>query len=163
MLETILARHDAVEFALSDTRLSADLREILRKAPDMDRALSRLALDRAGPRDLTAIRAGLAQALSIHSAIQTKDLPELWSKATDALLGHDDLVSLLDDALIAEPPMFARDGGFIASGYHSELDEARQLRDEGRSVVASMQAEYIELCGVQSLKIKHNNVLGYFI
>lgn len=163
MLETILARHDAVEFALSDSRLSADLREILRKAPDMDRALSRLALDRAGPRDLTAIRAGLAQALSIHSAIQTKDLPELWSKATDALLGHDDLVRLLDDALIAEPPIFARDGGFIASGYHSELDEARQLRDEGRSVVASMQSEYIELCGVQSLKIKHNNVLGYFI
>ncbi len=57
----------------------------------------------------------------------------------------------------------ARDGGFIAAGYDDDLDEARKLRDEGRGVIAGMQADYASAAGIQSLKIKHNNVLGYFI
>ena len=56
-----------------------------------------------------------------------------------------------------------RDGGFVAPGYDSDLDEARQLRDEGRGVIARMQGDYITQTGIPSLKIKHNNVLGYFI
>tara|TARA_R110001599_G_scaffold148536_2_gene332248 strand:- start:333 stop:1760 length:1428 start_codon:yes stop_codon:yes gene_type:complete len=75
----------------------------------------------------------------------------------------DDLIDLLDDALVAEPPLLARDGGFIAPGYDADLDEARTLRDEGRSVIAAMQQEFAKVTGISSLKIKHNNVLGYFI
>ncbi|MEL7089160.1 MAG: DNA mismatch repair protein MutS, partial [Planctomycetota bacterium] len=66
-------------------------------------------------------------------------------------------------ALVAEPPLLARDGGFIAEGHDGELDEARHLRDEGRGVIASLQAQYAEVAGISSLKVKHNNVLGYFI
>ena len=73
------------------------------------------------------------------------------------------LIDLLDDALIAEPPLLVRDGGFIAQGYREELDEVRKLRDEGRSVVAGMQAQFVTDTGISTLKIKHNNVLGYFI
>ena len=73
------------------------------------------------------------------------------------------LLDALDTALVAEPPLLARDGGFIAPGHDADLDEARRLRDEGRSVIAAMQAEYAEATGIASLKIKHNNVLGYFI
>ncbi|MCZ8133593.1 MAG: DNA mismatch repair protein MutS, partial [Rhodobacteraceae bacterium] len=80
-----------------------------------------------------------------------------------ALVGHEALVDLLDQALVAEPPLLARDGGFIAPGYDEELDQARRLRDEGRGVIAAMQADFIAATGIQSLKIKHNNVLGYFI
>ena len=65
--------------------------------------------------------------------------------------------------LVAEPPLLARDGGFVASGVDEALDEARELRDEGRGVIARMQAEYASETGIPSLKIKHNNVLGYFI
>jgi DNA mismatch repair protein MutS len=79
------------------------------------------------------------------------------------MTGHDDLVALLDAALVDGPPLLARDGGFIAVGHDPDLDEARKLRDAGRSVIAGMQADYAALSGVQSLKIKHNNVLGYFI
>ncbi|CAM5307831.1 DNA mismatch repair protein MutS [Frigidibacter albus] len=64
---------------------------------------------------------------------------------------------------MAEPPLLVRDGGFIAPGHDAELDETRALRDEGRGVIARMQAEYIEQTGIAALKIKHNNVLGYFI
>ncbi len=159
----IKERLDAVEFGLTEGRLSADLRDMMRKVPDLDRALSRLALDRAGPRDLAAMRNGLQQAEDIARRLTGADLPILLQEAVRGLTGHDVLSDLLDAALVAEPPLLIRDGGFIASGYDPELDEARKLRDEGRGVIASMQSDYSAQTGIQSLKIKHNNVLGYFV
>ncbi len=159
-LALIGARHDALEYAFRERRFRTDLRDALRNVPDLDRALSRLALDRGGPRDLAAIRNGLTAA---EGLTPPDDLPKPLSDAFEALKGHDALVNLLDDALVAEPPLLARDGGFIAPDYDGELDEARVLRDEGRGVVAGLQKAYAEKTGVSSLKIKHNNVLGYFI
>ncbi|WP_298499321.1 DNA mismatch repair protein MutS [uncultured Maritimibacter sp.] len=161
-LSTIHDRLAAVEAMIEAPRLRANLREALRNVPDIDRALSRLALDRGGPRDLAAIRNGLAAAADIAAAIP-EDAPDLLAHARQSLTGHDDLVDLLDRALIAEPPLLTRDGGFIAAGYDDNLDEARKLRDQGRGVIAGMQADFIEATGITSLKIKHNNVLGYFI
>ena len=159
-LAIITARQDAVAFMLDQTRLCDDIRDALRGTHDLDRALSRLALDRGGPRDMAAIRNTMAQAarLPVHH-----NMPPLLADVARDLAGHDVLVALLDAALIAEPPLLARDGGFIAAGYDAELDEARKLRDEGRSVIAGMQADFIAQTGITSLKIKHNNVLGYFI
>ena len=161
-LSVIAARLEAVRFLHEAEALRGTLRAELRRVPDMDRALSRLALDRGGPRDLVAIRAGLEGALRI-SGLLVVGVPPLLAKAAEALVGHDALTVLLDRALVAEPPLLVRDGGFVAEGYDAELDETRRLRDEGRGVVAGMQADYIAQTGVQSLKIKHNNVLGYFI
>ncbi len=162
-LDIIHARLDAVSFAAEDNLIASDLREALRKTPDLDRALSRLSLDRGGPRDLAAIRNGLTQAAAIAEICEAQDLPVLLSTALQNLVGFDDLLSLLDQALVTEPPLLARDGGFIAPGFDPELDEARTLRDEGRSVIAGFQQKYAEHTGITSLKIKHNNVLGYFI
>ncbi|MGB5869356.1 MAG: DNA mismatch repair protein MutS [Albidovulum sp.] len=162
-LAEIHGRLEAVRYLVGASRLAEALRSDLRKAPDMDRALSRLALDRGGPRDLTAIRAGLKEAGQIAARLTFPDLPARLARATEALTGHDDLVAYFEAALLAEPPLLARDGGFIAPGHNADLDEARQLRDEGRAVIARMQAEFIAMTGVQSLKIKHNNVLGYFV
>ncbi|MCI5086595.1 MAG: DNA mismatch repair protein MutS [Rhodovulum sp.] len=161
-LSVIHPRLAAVSYMVDQSGTCSTLRDHLRKAPDMDRALSRLALERGGPRDLTAIRNGLEQALLIAAAMPA-DAPDLMQQAITDLGGHDELLDLLDNALVAEPPLLTRDGGFIAPGYHDELDEARTLRDEGRGVIASMQAEYAEITGISSLKVKHNNVLGYFI
>jgi DNA mismatch repair protein MutS len=161
-LEVIQDRLDAVSFALDQSLLRHDLRNALRKVPDLDRALSRLSLDRGGPRDLAAVRNALEQAGAIADMLPA-DLPGLLAGAAQALVGHDNLLDLLDQALIAEPPLLARDGGFIAAGFDEELDDCRRLRDEGRGVIAAMQAEYIAETGIQSLKIKHNNVLGYFV
>ncbi len=159
-LPTIHARLDAVTWSVeTDT---VPLREALRRVPDMDRALSRIALDRGGPRDLAAIRNALTQAESL-STMLSDDLPEVLTQSAAALQGHGDLLDLLDSALIAEPPLLTRDGGFVATGYDAPLDEARTLRDEGRGVIAGLQRDYAAETGIQSLKIKHNNVLGYFI
>lgn len=163
VLEVIQERQDAVAFAVEQARFCNDLREALRRVPDLDRALSRLGVDRGGPRDLAAIRNGLTQADRIAAFMKSMDLPDLMARVVGDLSGHDALLALLDQSLVAEPPLLARDGGFIAEGYDEELDEARRLRDEGRGVIAGMQADYVELTGIQSLKVKHNNVLGYFV
>ncbi len=160
-LPVIHARLEAVRYLCAAPILREELRHALRRCPDIDRALSRLALDRGGPRDLAAIRAGLEVATDLLQRLQTA--PPLLQQSVAALGGHQDLVEYLSQALVAEPPLFARDGGFVAALHDAELDETRALRDEGRGVIGRMQAQYIEQTGIQSLKIKHNNVLGYFI
>jgi len=160
-LATIAERQAALGHLLAAPSLRGALREAMRRVPDMDRALSRLALDRDGPRDLTAIRAGLEQAGQIGMLLT--QAPPLLAQAAVALAGHEALVGLLSRALVAEPPLLTRDGGFIAAGFDAELDETRALRDEGRGVIARMQAEYAATVGIPGLRIKHNNVLGYFI
>ena len=161
-LSVIEERQESIAYLVEKTRLAADLREGLRGVHDLDRALARLALGRGGPRDMTAIRNTIAQAETLLGALPD-ELPRELLMAKAALDGHDGLLTLLDEALVAEPPLLARDGGFVAPQFDEALDEARKLRDEGRSVVAAMQAEFIELSGISALKIKHNNVLGYFI
>ena len=162
-LDILKDRQDAVQSMLEASSMRMALRDSLKKVPDLDRALSRIALDRCGPRDLAAICNGLSQADDIHATHGGQSYPKVFSEAFASLQGHQELIDLLDHAVVADPPLLARDGGFIAPKYDAELDETRKLRDEGRSIIAQMQKDYIDQTGIQSLKIKHNNVLGYFI
>ena len=162
-LDVIQNRLAAIDFMVEQRQIGGDTRDALRRVPDIDRALSRLSIDRAGPRDLAAIRNALAQAGDIATILTDQDLPQLLAQSGADLTGHDDLLDLLDQAIVAEPPLLTRDGGFIAPGYDEELDDARKLRDEGRGVIAQMQVDYAEKTGITALKIKHNNVLGYFV
>ena len=161
-LPVIHERLDAVSWAMNSP-LDDGIKEALRSVPDMERALSRLALGRGGPRDLNAIRATLSQAGGINTQLANEALPDLLSRCKDSLIGQETLLDMLDEALVAEPPLLIRDGGFVAPGYDAQLDSLRELRDEGRGVIARMQREFIEETGITSLKVKHNNVLGYFI
>lgn len=163
ILSVVRERLDAVTWVSDDIKQRAAMRDQLRKVPDLDRALSRLSLDRGGPRDLAAIRNALVQAEMLRDTLNGAELPDLVTSALNAMAGHSDLINRLEAALITEPPLLARDGGFIAVGVDAELDEVRQLRDEGRGIIAKMQAEFVSNTGISSLKIKHNNVLGYFI
>ncbi|MEL6957412.1 MAG: DNA mismatch repair protein MutS, partial [Pseudomonadota bacterium] len=161
-LHAIHARHNAIEWIMGQGVLVQNLSDRLKEVPDLDRALSRLSLDRGGPRDIAAIRDAIIQAEAI-SALLPDELPDVLNAASIDLSGQTELLDLLDTALVAEPPLLVRDGGFIAAGYNSELDDFRQLRDDGRSVIAGLQGRYADLSGVASLKVKHNNVLGYFV
>ncbi len=168
-VETIRARHDAVAFFRDEDRLCETCRDDLSRLPDMARALSRLSLERGGPRDLIAIRQGLVSARDIASRLGATDhLPKEIDEAMRALEARDNggfatLITTLREALQPEAPMLARDGGFIAKGFDPGLDAVRALRDDSRRVIANLEAQYREETGVKSLKIKHNNVLGYFI
>jgi len=162
-LAQIHARHAAVAALVDNEALRRDLRDLLRNTPDIERALSRVGLGRGGPRDLGALRSGLGRAADLANRAEQVELPEVLSQAEADLQGHDALQAELEAALVADPPLLLRDGGVIATSYNSELDETRALRDEGRGVIAGLQAQYADQTGVTSLKIKHNNVLGYFI
>ena len=170
--QAIEARLDTVGHFVALERLRQDAREILKRIPDLERALSRLALDRGGPRDLAAVRDALSATGEVRELLTRKDAsmaamaddPPEGIRAIDTDLGyHPALVDRFARALLAEPPLLARDGGFVAPGYAPELDQLRTLRDESRRLIANLQNRYVKESGISALKIRHNNVLGYFI
>jgi DNA mismatch repair protein MutS len=163
--EAIGRRLDAVAALVTDAAARNDIRAQLRSVPDLARALSRLVVGRGGPRDLAAIRDGLAGASELARRLDAMvEATEEIAEAIVALRRPDPaIVGQLAAALADELPAFKRDGGFIRPGLDAALDEARALRDESRRVIAALQARYAEDTGVRSLRIRHNNVLGYFI
>ena len=168
--EEIEARLDAVSWFADDRDTVETVRSSLKAAPDLERARTRLRLGRGGPRDLVAIGRALVaahEAASRLTALGTV-LPSRISDATQALnLNKDaslaELSRDLETALSENPPTLARDGGFIAQGWDAALDEARGLRDDSRQIIAALQARYADDTGISALKIKFNNVLGYFV
>jgi len=163
VIDTIKNRQQSVAFMKENASLCDDIRGELRKMPDLDRSLSRLALGRGGPRDLGAIRTGLLQVSVFHRLLNLPDLPPDIHENLTALGGFATLAAHLERALSNDLPLLVRDGGVVAPEFDDELDDMRRLRDEGRGVIATYQAEYTKITGINSLKIKHNNVLGYFI
>ncbi|MBX2833611.1 MAG: DNA mismatch repair protein MutS [Micavibrio sp.] len=166
-IDTINARLNRIEYFNHETTLTTRLKELLKSVPDMERALSRISLGRGGPRDLCMIRDGLIISELIRALFQGSGQPP--SALTDlicdlkSLPQIDELQDTLKCALDESPPMLARDGGFIARGFHAPLDELKTLRDESRKLIAQLQGKYQKDTGIDTLKIKFNNVLGYFI
>ncbi len=164
--ERIAARADAVQYLVDQGDLRAAVRETLRRGPDVMRALSRLTVGRGGPRDLAAVRQGLETAGRLRAVLNEARFqppPEAVRRAGEDLGVHHVLVDRLTRALLPELPAHARDGGFIAPGYAPQLDELRGLRDESRRLIANLQGRYVAETGIGSLKIRHNNVLGYYV
>ena len=160
------ARHDEVAFFAGEERLRGEVRKTFAKTPDIERALGRLTVGRGGPRDLAGIRDGLARAGELRAALidaAAAPLPAGVAASARDLGHHGALIDRLARALRPDPPVLVRDGGFIAEGYAPKLDELRALRDESRRLVAGLQARYAAQTGIASLKVRHNNVLGYFV
>ncbi|MEW5704054.1 MAG: DNA mismatch repair protein MutS [Pseudomonadota bacterium] len=165
-VKAIERRLDMVAFFVADPTRRARLREALQGAPDLERALSRLTLGRGGPRDLAAVRDSLAVTADLREVIEkptASGIPMEIAEAVFSLGSHGDLVDRLTRALAPSPPVFSREGGFIAPGYSPELDETVTLRDESRRLIAALQNRYAKATGIPSLKIRHNNILGYYI
>jgi DNA mismatch repair protein MutS len=158
----ILARQDAWDFLLSHGALTDRLRQSLRAAPDLARALARVALKQGTPRDLAAISDGLRIAAELAGLLPA-DLPPLMAGARSVLAALPDLAGYLAGALADPVPARLEDGRAIAPGFDAELDAERSLRDEQRQILARVQLDYAERYGVASLKIKHHAQLGYVI
>ena len=156
----IAARLDEVEELVEAGELRDVARASLRRCPDLGRALSRLALGRGGPRDLLAVAQALEQAQKLREQLAGR--PALAGIAS-ALAPPEGLAAELGRSLVEEPPLLARDGGFVRAGRHDELDELRALRDQGRRHIAGLEERYRRSTGIASLKIRHNNLLGYFV
>ena len=161
-------RLDAVQRLTDAAALRETLRQALKQTPDIARAMARLQFARGGPRDLAAIRDGLRAAKAcadlLGKAKASAGLPaELDAIAASLHRAGGPLAAQLSAALTDEPPHLKRDGGFVRAGYNKELDDALRLRDDSRKVMAALEASYIDQTGIKTLRIRHNNILGYFI
>lgn len=160
----IAERQASVAFLAADHRLREALRLALKGVADMPRALTRLALNRGGPRDLGALRAGFSAAGEAAALFDASEPPAELAGALTAIRALPrTFAETLGRALGEDLPLMKRDGGFVAAGWDGELDAMRALRDHSRQVIAGMERDLIEETGVRSLKIRHNNVLGYYI
>jgi DNA mismatch repair protein MutS len=164
----INARLDAIAYLTTEPRLRHGARDRLRSVPDLARALGRTALQRGGPRDLGAVRdaidAARSLALELGTAAGALGLPrELDRIATMLRDAPAAIAERLNAALADELPINKADGGFIRGGFEARLDEYRALSEGGRQVIAGLQSRYAETTGIKSLKVRHNNVLGYFV
>ncbi|GGJ37043.1 DNA mismatch repair protein MutS [Neoroseomonas lacus] len=161
----IAARHDAVAFLLAAETVRGGLRAALKGAPDMARALARLSLDRFAPRDLGAIREGLARAEAMQAALDdaagVPPIPALVAAARAALRPAESPRAELQRALADPLPARLEDGGLVAAGYDGELDALRTLRDGAREAIAALQMDLAQAWGVASLKIRHHQQFGF--
>jgi DNA mismatch repair protein MutS len=163
-LALLHSRQGSVQYLFDHAELRRSIRTHLSACADMERALSRLCLNRGGPRDLLAILAGLNTAQALSQSISTR--PGLAEGLTDlctALGQHNELRDELTAAIKPDCGLFARDGNFVAEGFLPALDHLRALRDESKRLIAALQQKYAEHTGISSLKIRFNNVLGYYV
>ncbi len=159
-------RLDMVQVFVEDDRLRTAVRAALKRCPDLERAVARISLGRGGPRDLAAIRDGLAITAELRALAADEGVsgaPPGIAEAVRDLGEHGELTGLLGNALALELAPTTRDGGFIANGWRADLDELRRLRDESRKLIAELEARYVAETGVQSLKIRHNTMLGHYV
>jgi len=165
--DDINRRLDVVDWLGTQSVVADAVEARLGGCPDIERALARLTLGRGGPRDLAAIRDGLGRAMALGEDLARAEAeappPSLARDWCRELGDHRSLVNLLSRALGADLPLLARDGGFVAKGFDAALDETRALRDESRRLIAALEREYRDAAKIQNLRIRHNNVLGYFI
>jgi len=160
----IEARLDLVASFEGDSGLRDWLRRQLRALPDIGRALGRLVAGRGSPRDLGQLRDGLDEARRLHDRLaRSPEPPSLLAELLPALIGHGALVDLLSRALVPAPPIDTAQGGYIAEGYDAALDALRATGGEGRRAIAALEARYRSQTGIATLKIRHNNVLGFHI
>jgi len=161
-LEAIVARHDAVEALLKKRHDLDALRGVLGDVKDLERLLARLSSGSGNGRDVRALATSLAQLPALQAALAAHAAPRLGELAA-AIVPQDELVALIERAIVDEPPMAIKEGGVIRQGYHAELDELRAAAHDGKQWIAELQAREIERTGIKSLKIRFNNVFGYFI
>jgi DNA mismatch repair protein MutS len=152
------SRLDAVETFVEDRRSLSAIRSLLSGVRDLERLIGKVDSARANPRDLKALASSLRPIPEIASALRLAD-----SHIRFPLIPQDEIVSLIDRAIAAEPPVLLVDGGFIASGYDKELDELREISSEGHRWFADYQAQEQQRTGITKLKVKHVPAFGFLI
>ncbi|MGN1091753.1 MAG: DNA mismatch repair protein MutS, partial [Alphaproteobacteria bacterium] len=157
-------RLDGVDYFLKNKQTRSKLRELLKKLPDSDRSLSRISFGRGGPRDLGAIRDTLLLIPFVQNLFLREQMPPIIQSVLSDISDLTQLAHTLKSALQPDKlPIKTSDGNFVASGYNPALDDLRQLNENAKDVFDQMQARYVELTGINTLKITSNTLLGHFI
>jgi len=160
--QTLLNRQNAVKNLIQQERYS-DFKPLLQQIGDMERILARIALRSARPRDLTRLRQALGQLPQIIQLLQQHNQHQQFDMLLSKLQDFSELFALLTRAIIETPPLLIRDGGVIASGYHQELDEWRELATGATQYLENLEIRERQQTGIDTLKIGYNAVHGYYI
>lgn len=160
--DKIQMRLNAVEELVKERRVQEDLQECLKFVMDLERLLSRLSMGRGNARDVVALKESLKQVPQVKQLLQNVQ-SELLSTVRDTIDPLNDLVSLIEQAIVEEPPLNMNDGGIIADGYNMELDELKTISREGKQYMQNLQQEEVEKTGITNLKIRYNKVFGYYL
>ena len=156
------ARYEAVAEAVSGLMKREEIRRAFSGILDLERLLARLSLDSAGPRDLRALAASLSRLPGLHQALSAMESP-LWRAITGRLDRLEEIAGLIERTIVAEPPLTLVDGGAIAPGVDTELDELRQISSTGRQSIAAIEERERQRTAIASLKVRFNSVFGYYI
>ena len=164
-LQSIEGRHGAVAHLLQQTVVRGEIRKELRGIQDLERLTSRITLGLATPRELLALRKSLAQLPVLKNFLTPPQSggSDLLRDLYDEIDELTDIREKLEKAISDEPPATASEPGMIRSGYHTELDELRDLSQHSKQIIASMEERERKRTGINSLKIRFNQVFGYYI
>lgn len=155
-------RLDAVANLVSDFSLRNNLREQLKEIYDFERLLTRMEVGTANARDMNALKSSLYVLPAIKKSL-AKATAKLLANIHQKISTYDDLVVLIDKAIIEDPSFSIREGGFIKDGYNQELDEYRNIAKNSKHLLQQMEEDEKNKTGIKSLKIGYNKVFGYYI
>ncbi len=155
-------RLDAVANLVSDFSLRNNLREQLKEIYDFERLLTRMEVGTANARDMNALKSSLYVLPAIKKSL-TKATAKLLTNIHQKISTYDDLVVLIDKAIVEDPSFSIREGGFIKDGYNQELDEYRNIAKNSKRLLQQMEEDEKNKTGIKSLKIGYNKVFGYYI
>lgn len=155
-------RLDAVANLVSDFSLRNNLREQLKEIYDFERLLTRMEVGTANARDMNALKSSLYVLPAIKKSL-AKATAKLLVNIHQKISTYDDLVVLIDKAIVEDPSFFIREGGFIKDGYNQELDEYRNIAKNSKRLLQQMEEDEKNKTGIKSLKIGYNKVFGYYI
>jgi len=158
----IEARYEAVAEAHGDLLRREEIRRAFAGILDLERLLARLSLDSAGPRDVRAMAASLAQLPALKTALGAMRAAR-WNSIGENLDTLEDVTARIAKTLVAEPPLTLVDGGAIAASVDAELDDLRSVSSTGRQAIAAIEERERQRTGIGSLKVRYNSVFGYYI
>ncbi|HZR44177.1 MAG TPA: DNA mismatch repair protein MutS [Ktedonobacteraceae bacterium] len=158
-------RQEAISELLADTLLQARLAEALKKAGDLERLINRVRQRLANPRDLVALANGLRAASEVRSCLDetAEILMPTLTRIMQRLADNDDIVTLISNAIVDEPPVSITEGGIIRSGFSAELDKLKQASQNGRQWIEDLEQRERKRTGINNLKVGYNKAYGYFI
>ena len=158
----INARLDAVENLVNEFSARNNLREIMKDIYDFERLLTRMEIGSANARDMNALKSSLRVLPAVKEQLAKLSAP-LLQKIDSKIFLYDDLVQLIDKAIVEDPGFSIREGGFIKDGYNAELDEYRNIARNSKRLLQQMEEDEKTKTGIKSLKIGYNKVFGYYI
>lgn len=164
-VKEINKRLDAVEQIKKDIYLRQELIDLLKEIPDIERIINRVVYGSANARELNALKVSLKIIPKIKKLIEEKicDNDGLLNEISHYLENLDEIINLIDNAIVDEPPITISDGGLIKKGYNDELDEIRIIARNGKEWISKLETTERKKSGIKSLKIRFNKVFGYYI